>query len=55
MGATVAASVAELAGQVDHVITCLPSPAVSEAVLAEVLMGLKPGATWIENSTLGPG
>lgn len=53
MGATVAGSVAELAASVDHVITCLPSPAVSEAVLAEVLTALKPGATWIENSTLG--
>ena len=53
MGAGVAASVADLAAQVDHVITCLPSPAVSEAVLAEVLTRLRPGATWIENSTLG--
>ena len=32
MGATVAGSAAELAGQVDHVFTCLPSPQVSEAV-----------------------
>ncbi|NJM84418.1 MAG: NAD(P)-dependent oxidoreductase [Tabrizicola sp.] len=53
LGATVAASLAELAGTVDHVITCLPSPAASEAVLAKLLAGLKPGATWIENSTLG--
>lgn len=53
MGAKVATSAADLAGQVDHVFTCLPSPAVSEAVLAEVLTTLKPGATWIENSTLG--
>ena len=53
MGATVAGSVAELAGQVDHVFTCLPAPAVSEAVLAEMLTTLRPGATWIENSTLG--
>jgi 3-hydroxyisobutyrate dehydrogenase len=53
MGAKVAASAADLAGQVDHVFTCLPSPAVSEAVLAEVLTTLKPGSTWIENSTLG--
>jgi 3-hydroxyisobutyrate dehydrogenase len=52
-GAGVAGSVAELAGQVDHVFTCLPSPAVSEAVLAEMLITLKPGATWIENSTIG--
>ena len=53
LGAGVAASVAELAGQVDHVFTCLPHPAASEAVLAELMTGLKPGATWIENSTLG--
>lgn len=42
-----------LAQAVDCVITCLPSPAVSEKVLREVLQGLKPGATWIEMSTLG--
>ena len=53
MGASVAGSVSELAGQVDHVFTCLPNPAASEAVLAELMTGLKPGATWIENSTLG--
>ncbi len=53
MGATVATSAADLARQVDHVFTCLPSPAVSEAVLAEVLTTLRAGATWIENSTLG--
>ena len=53
MGARVATSAADLAGQVDHVFTCLPSPAVSGAVLAEVLTRLKPGAAWIENSTLG--
>jgi 3-hydroxyisobutyrate dehydrogenase len=53
LGARVAATPAELAGMVDHVFTCLPSPAVSEAVLAQMLTALKPGATWIENSTLG--
>ncbi|MFZ1481331.1 MAG: NAD(P)-dependent oxidoreductase [Paracoccaceae bacterium] len=53
LGAAVAATVAELAGKVDHVFTCLPHPAASEAVLAELMTGLKPGATWIENSTLG--
>lgn len=37
----------------DTVITCLPSPAISEAVLDQLLAGLKPGATWIEMSTLG--
>ena len=41
-------------GQVDAVITCLPSPAVSERVLTGpegVLAGAQPGATWIEMST----
>jgi 3-hydroxyisobutyrate dehydrogenase len=52
-GATWATTPKELAAQVDHVITCLPSPAVSEKVLTSVLEGLKPGGTWIENSTLG--
>lgn len=40
---------------VDAVITCLPSPKVSEAVLTGprgILAGLKPGGTWIEMSTL---
>lgn len=52
-GAIWAASPQELAEKVDHVFTCLPSPAVSEKVLAGLLKGMKPGATWIENSTLG--
>jgi 3-hydroxyisobutyrate dehydrogenase len=52
-GAAWAASPKELAAQVDHVFTCLPSPAVSEKVLAQILDGLKPGGTWIENSTNG--
>ena len=52
-GATWAASPEELAAQVDHVFTCLPSPTVSEKVLWQVLTALKPGGTWIENSTNG--
>lgn len=52
MGATWAATAREAAADVDAVITCLPSPAVSEAVLAQILDGLKPGGTWIEMSTL---
>jgi 3-hydroxyisobutyrate dehydrogenase len=52
-GATWAESAADVARQVDHVFTCLPSPAVSERVLAEILPAMKAGATWIENSTLG--
>ncbi len=52
-GAMLAASPAELAAQVDHVFTCLPSPTVSEKVLTQILTTLKPGSTWIENSTNG--
>jgi 3-hydroxyisobutyrate dehydrogenase len=43
----------ELAASVDHVFTCLPSPVISEKVLVPILEGLKPGGTWIENSTNG--
>ena len=52
-GAKWAATPKELAERVDHVFTCLPSPVVSEKVLIQLLEGLKPGATWIENSTNG--
>jgi 3-hydroxyisobutyrate dehydrogenase len=52
-GAKVAATPEELAGKVDHVFTCLPSPVVSEKVLTAILTTLKPGGTWIENSTNG--
>jgi len=53
MGAKVAATPAELAAGVDHIFTCLPSPAVSEVVLAQILPAVRKGATWVENSTLG--
>ena len=53
LGATWADSPVDLAGQVDHVITCLPSPAVSELVLRQILPVMKKGASWVENSTLG--
>jgi 3-hydroxyisobutyrate dehydrogenase len=53
-GAHRAATPKDLAHNVDHVFTCLPSPAVSEKVLIEILQGLKPESTWIENSTNGP-
>ena len=42
MGAKVAASPADVAEQVDHVFTCLPSPAVSEAVLAAGIAIVRP-------------
>ena len=56
LGATWAETPKQVAEASDAVITCLPSPAVSEAVLCGpggVLEGLKPGGTWIEMSTLG--
>lgn len=52
-GAQWASSPAELAARVDAVFTCLPSPVVSEKVMAEILTTLKPGSSWIENSTNG--
>jgi 3-hydroxyisobutyrate dehydrogenase len=52
-GAVLAASAEELAASVDHVITCLPSPAVSERVLRSVVPHMKAGASWVEMSTLG--
>jgi 3-hydroxyisobutyrate dehydrogenase len=53
-GAGWAASPQELAERSDVVITCLPSPAASAAVLEAdggVLAGLRPGAVWLEMST----
>jgi 3-hydroxyisobutyrate dehydrogenase len=52
-GAKWAATPSELASMVDHVFTCLPSPAISEKVLTQILPSMKPGNTWIENSTNG--
>jgi 3-hydroxyisobutyrate dehydrogenase len=52
-GAVWAPSVEELAKQADHVFTCLPSPAASKDVVSRLVTGLKEGATWVENSTLG--
>ncbi len=56
MGASAASSPAEAAARAGNAITCLPSPAVSEAVLAGpggLLEGLPQGGTWIEMSTNG--
>lgn len=53
MGARLASSAEDLAASVDHVLTCLPSPTVSEKVLRAILPRMKPGATWLEMSTLG--
>jgi 3-hydroxyisobutyrate dehydrogenase len=54
-GAVWADTPRDAAARADAVITCLPSPAVSQAVLSGpdgVLAGLRPGGVWIENSTL---
>ena len=53
MGATLAPSAEALAGGVDHVMTCLPSSAISERVLRSILPHMKAGASWVEMSTLG--
>jgi len=53
-GAIWANSPAEMARQVDMLITCLPSPAASAAVMEDadgVLSALKPGTLWAEMST----
>ncbi len=52
-GAKLASSAESAAEAADHVITCLPSPAVSERVLRAILPKMKPGANWLEMSTLG--
>lgn len=54
LGAGWAACPGDLARSRDAVLTCLPSPIASRAVLAELLETLPRGATWIELSTLGP-
>jgi 3-hydroxyisobutyrate dehydrogenase len=53
LGAAWAETPAALAGSCDAVITCLPSPTVSELVLRQMLTTMKPETTWIEMSTLG--
>ena len=52
-GARLASSAEDVAASVDHVITCLPSPRVSETVLRNILPHMKAGASWVEMSTLG--
>ena len=46
-GVTFARSPQELASAVDHVITCLPSPDASSAVLDQILGAMGPAATVI--------
>ncbi len=50
-GAKWAGSVGELARSVDALITCLPSPQASAAVMEAALPVMPAGATWIEMST----
>jgi len=50
-GARWADSIPELAKSCDALITCLPSPAATEAVFNLALPSLQRGATWIEMST----
>jgi 3-hydroxyisobutyrate dehydrogenase len=52
-GARWAEAPGALGTEVDCVITCLPSPAISKTVLKDFLQTLKPGSSWIEMSTLG--
>ena len=53
MGAVLAPSAEALAASVDHVMTCLPSPGISERVLRSILPHMKAGTSWVEMSTLG--
>ena len=50
-GAHWADSVPSLAADCDALITCLPSPGATAAVLALALPAMKPGSTWLEMST----
>ena len=50
-GAKWAGSVPELARSCDALITCLPSPKATAAVMSEALPALASGTTWIEMST----
>jgi 3-hydroxyisobutyrate dehydrogenase len=52
-GAVRAADAAAAAAGREATITCLPSPAASEAALTAILPAMPPGAAWIEMSTLG--
>jgi 3-hydroxyisobutyrate dehydrogenase len=51
LGAKWAESIPDLAKECDGLITCLPTPAASAAVLGAALPQLRAGSTWIEMST----
>ncbi|SFL42038.1 NAD(P)-dependent oxidoreductase [Shimia aestuarii] len=50
-GAEAAENAAEMMRRCDAVITCLPSPAASDAVMQEMLPEVGPGKIWMEMST----
>ncbi len=50
-GAKAGGSPAEMMRSCDAVITCLPSPAASDAVMQEMLPEIGPGKIWMEMST----
>lgn len=50
-GARAASGPAEMIQSCDAVITCLPSPAASDAVLQDMLPYMAPGKIWMEMST----
>ncbi|MDQ0391492.1 NAD(P)-dependent oxidoreductase [Labrys monachus] len=50
-GARWADGAAAAVQDVDALVTCLPSPKASQAVLEAALPAMRPGATWIEMST----
>lgn len=50
-GAKAAASPAQMMRDCDVVITCLPSPAASDAVMQQMLPEVGPGKIWMEMST----
>ncbi|WP_424944481.1 NAD(P)-dependent oxidoreductase [Aliiroseovarius crassostreae] len=50
-GAKAAESPARMMRDCDAVITCLPSPAASDAVMREMLPEVRPGKIWMEMST----
>ncbi|WP_299936627.1 NAD(P)-dependent oxidoreductase [uncultured Pelagimonas sp.] len=53
-GATAGESAAQMMRECDVVITSLPSPAASNAVLTEMLPEMRSGKTWVEMSTTDP-
>ena len=55
LGATAVPDLQTLAGAVDHVITCLPSPSVSVQVQEAILPLMAEGSSLIEMSTVGKG